>query len=475
MDHKPSGQQELVKYFGLGTGIILIISSIIGSGVYKKVAPMSLACESPEMLIAAWVLAGIVTLFGVLSLAEIAMLLPESGGSFVYLREIYGEKYGYFYGWASFACIQSASTAAIAYVFAQSLNAVYPLPMLGGEWETMKVLWIFTPFANLGVKLAAVGLIILLSAINYRGVREGGSVSNIITIIVVISLLAIIIMGFTMSGGSFDNLTTNASTYPPDKMGEGFGFLKVLFITMLASFWAYEGWINIGFVGDEIKDPHKNIPKILIFGVLIVMAIYVLVNMAYLYVMPIDEMMAVANSENGVAAVEVIRKFMGDGGALAISILIVLTTAGCTNSTILTSARIYYAMAKKGLFFKSAAYVHPKFKVPTKSLIIFAIWSCILVFSGTFDQLTDMLVFAQFIFYGLVVAGVFVLRKKMPNANRSYMVIGYPVVPILFLVFCAGLLINTLIEQPREAGIGLFLIALGTPFYFYFKKQQEVG
>ncbi len=475
MDHKPSGEQkpELVKYFGLGTGIILIISSIIGSGVYKKVAPMSLACESPELLIIAWILAGLVTLFGVLTLAEIAMLLPESGGSFVYLREIYGEKYGYFYGWASFACIQSASTAAIAYVFAQSLNAVYPLPILGGEWETMKVLWIFTPFANLGVKLAAVGLIVLLTAINYRGVREGGTVSNIITIIVVVSLLAIIVMAFTMSGGSFANLTTDASTYPPDKMGESFGFLKVLFITMLASFWAYEGWINIGFVGDEIKDPHRNIPKILIFGVLIVMAIYVLVNMAYLYVMPIDEMMAVANSENGVAAVEVIRKFMGDGGAFAISVLIVLTTAGCTNSTILTSARIYYAMAKKGQFFKSAAFVHPKFKVPTNSLIIFAIWSCVLVFSGTFDQLTDMLVFAQFIFYALVVAGVFVLRKRMPNAVRTYKVIGYPVVPILFLVFCAGLLINTLIQQPREAGIGLFLIALGTPFYYYFKKQHE--
>ncbi|MCC6726401.1 MAG: amino acid permease [Saprospiraceae bacterium] len=477
MDNNSSGSNnnELVKYFGLGTGIILIISSIIGSGVYKKVAPMSLACESPELLILAWVLAGVVTLLGVLSLAEIAMLLPESGGSFVYLREIYGEKYGYFYGWASFACIQSASTAAIAYVFAQSLNAVYPLPILGGEWETMKVLGLFTPFANLGVKLAAVGLIVLLSAINYRGVKEGGSVSNFITIIVVVSLVGIILLGFTMSGGSFANLTTDATSYPPDKMGESFGFLKVMFVTMLASFWAYEGWINIGFVGDEIKDPQRNIPKILIYGVLIIMAIYVLVNMTYLYVMPIDEMMAVAKSENGVAAVEVIRKFMGDGGAFAISVLIVLTTAGCTNSTILTSARIYYAMAKKGLFFKSAAYVHPKFKVPTKSLVMFSAWSCILVFSGTFDQLTDMLVFAQFIFYGLVVAGVFVLRKKMPNAERTYKVIGYPVVPILFLLFCVGLLINTLMEQPREAGMGLFLIALGTPFYFYFKRQQQVS
>ncbi len=463
----------MVKYFGLRTGIILIISSIIGSGVYKKVATMSVIAESPELIILAWVLAGIVTLLGVLTLAEIAMLLPESGGSFIYLKEIYGEKTGYFYGWASFACIQSASTAAIAYVFAQSLNAILPMPVLGGEWETMTVLWIFTPFANIGVKLAAVGLIVLLSAINYRGVKQGGGVSNVITVIVLVSLFAIILLGLSIGGGSFSNITTDAITYPPDKMGESLGFLKVLFLTMLASFWAYEGWINIGFVGDEIKDPQRNIPRILIYGVLIIMGIYVLVNMTYLYVMPVDEMLAVAKSENGVAAVEVIRKFMGNGGALAISVLIVLTTAGCTNSTILTSARIYYAMAKKGLFFKSAAYVHPKFKVPTKSLVIFAIWSCILVFSGTFDQLTDMLVFAQFIFYGLVVYGVFILRKKMPNAERSYKVIGYPVVPILFLLFCAGLLINTLLQQPREAGIGLLLIAIGTPFYYYFKKNNR--
>ncbi|MBK9012743.1 MAG: amino acid permease [Saprospiraceae bacterium] len=475
MENKSAGSSELVKYFGLGTGIILIISSIIGSGVYKKVASMSVIAESPQLIILAWVLAGIVTLLGVLSLAEIAMLMPQSGGSFVYLNKIYGEKYGYFYGWASFACIQSASTAAIAYVFAQSLNAVLPLPILGGEWESMTVMWIFTPFANLGVKLAAVGLIILLSAVNYMGVRRGGGLSNIITIIVVISLIAIIFMGLTMSGGSWSNLTTNSSTYPPQIMGENFGFMKLLFGTMLASFWAYEGWINIGFVGDEIKNPQRNIPRILIFGILIIMGIYVLVNMTYLYVMPIDEMIAVAKTENGVAAVEVIRKFFGNTGAFAISLLIVLTTAGCTNSTILTSARIYYAMARQGMFFKSAAYVHPKYKVPTKSLVIFAVWSCILVFSGTFDQLTDMLVFVQFIFYALVIAGVFILRKRMPDAERSYKVIGYPVVPALFVLFCAGLLINTVINQPREAGIGLFLTALGTPFYYYFKKNNFVA
>jgi basic amino acid/polyamine antiporter, APA family len=468
-----SQSQPLVKYFGLGTGIILIISSIIGSGVYKKVAPMSLVCESPLLIILAWVLAGGVTLLGVLSLAELAMLMPHSGGPFVYLHKIYGPGVAYAYGWGSFACIQSASTAAIAYVFAQSVNAVRELPTLGGRFETMTLVGDIAPLANLGVKLLAVSLILALTYINCRGVRQGGGFSNVITVIVVISLALIVLLNFTASGGSLSNLTTDSTSYPPETMSQSMGMLRILFVTMLASFWAYEGWINVGFVGDEIRDPQRNIPRILILGTLGIIGIYVCVNASFLFAMPIDEMMVIAKQENSVAAVEVIRKFLGDWGVYGISFLIILTTAGCTNATILTSGRIYYAMAKSGQFFRSAARIDPVTKVPANALWIFSIWSCVLVFSGSFDQLTDMLVFAQFIFYALVVAGVFVLRVKMPDAARPYRVIGYPVVPLLFLVFCAGLLINTLIENPRNALIGLFLLALGSPFYLYFRSSHR--
>jgi basic amino acid/polyamine antiporter, APA family len=468
--HKAS--EPLVKYFGLSTGIILIISSIIGSGVYKKVGDMAANCQSPGLLLLAWGLAGVVTMLGVLTLAEIAMLLPHSGGSFVYLHKLYGAPVAYSYGWASFACIQSASTAAIAYVFAQSFNAIWALPILGGEWETWRFLWIFTPFANLGVKLAAVALIIALTYINGRGVHQGGGLTNIITVTVVLSLIFMVIMNFCSGQGSINNLTTNAQTYPPEGMSGILGWFKVMFVTMLASFWAYEGWINIGFVGDEIHEPKKNIPRILIFGVLAIIAIYVCVNASYLFVMPIDELIALSKQENTVAAVEVVRKSLGEYGAYGISMLIVLTTAGCTNATILTSGRIYYAMAKSGLFFASAAHIDPKTKVPKNALWIFAVWSSVLVFSGTFDQLTDMLVFAQFIFYALVVAGVFVLRERMRESDRPYRTLGYPVVPILFVLFCIGLIINTIVEKPREAGIGLALIALGTPFYVYFRATK---
>jgi APA family basic amino acid/polyamine antiporter len=464
---------KLVQYFGLTTGIILLVSSIIGSGVYKKIAPMSLDLQSPELILLAWALAGVVTLFGVLTLAEIAMLIPVSGGPFAYLREIYGKPVSFFYGWASFSCIQTASTASISYVFAQSVHAVYPLPSLGGEWETMSVWGLFTPFASLGVKLTAVTLIAVLTFINSRGVHQGGKVSNVVTVIVLVSLLLIALFGISLSGGSLSHITQDAVTYPPDSFDQQGGFLKAMFLAMLAAFWAYEGWINIGFVGDEIRNPHRNIPRILIIGMLIITGIYLLVNFTYLFVMPVDEMMIVAQNTNNIAAVEVIRKFLGNGGAYAISLLIIVTTLGCTNATILTSGRIYYAMGKKGLFFRGAADVHPKYHTPNKALWMFAAWSIVLVFSGTFDQLTDMLVFAQFIFYALVVGGVFILRKKMADAPRPYKVIGYPVVPILYILFCIALITNTLIERPREAGLGLFLIALGTPFYLYFQRNNK--
>ena len=467
----PSGGVKLVQYFGLTTGIILLVSSIIGSGVYKKVAPMAMDLESPYLILVAWLLAGLVTLLGVLTIAEIAMRLPVSGGPFAYLTTMYGEKTGYFYGWASFACIQSASTASISYVSAQSLHAVLPLPMLGGGWETYTVLGIFTPFANLGVKLAAVFFILILTFINTRGVHQGGRVSNIITVIVLISLAIIVMAGLSIGGGTMENISLNSTNYPPETFTQSGGFMKMLFLGMLSAFWAYEGWINVGFVGDEIRNPQRNIPRILIFGMLLITGIYLVVNFTYLHVLPIDQMIAVAQNQNSIAAVEVIRHFAGFEGAFAISILIIITTLGCTNATILTSGRIYYAMAKERLFFKKAAEIHPEYHTPNNSLWIFATWSSILVFSGSFDQLTDMLVFAQFIFYGLVVGGIFILRKKMPAQTTGYKVFGYPVVPVLYLLFCVGLLGNTLVERPREAFMGLFLIALGTPFYYLFKRR----
>ncbi len=472
---KTRQQGTLIQAFGLPTAIILVVSSIIGSGVYKKVAPMSAELQSPSLVLLVWLLAGLISLLGVLTTAEIAGIVPGSGGPFAYFKRVYGRTFAFYYGWSSFTAIQSASIASISYVFAHSLNAVIPLPRLSIDIEkTYHLFGVFYPLENLGVKLAAVGLIVVLGFINFRGVKEGSTVSKIITSAVIASLFVITLLGLSMATNGMTNIQTNASTYPPASFGAGnFGFITAIFTAMLGAFWAYEGWITLGFMAGEVKNPTRNIPLSLIFGTLIVITMYLLVNFAYLYVLPIDEMIAVSQDTNKIAAVEVIRKLFGDGGVFLISLLIVVTTAGCTNTTIMAAARIYYAMAEQGIFFPKAAHIHHRFNTPGNALFYQAIVSSILVFSGSFDQLTDMLVFAQFIFYGAIAVGVFVMRRKEPDTPRPYKALGYPVVPALYILFCTYLVLNTVITRPRDAGIGLFLILIGTPFYLYWNRKNR--
>lgn len=470
--HTPSkqpNQGQLTPVFGLQMAIVLVVSSMIGSGVYKKVAVMSADLQSPVWVLVAWALAGIVSLLGVFTIAEIAGKIPGSGGPFAYLYRMYGRPYGFAYGWASFTAIQSASIASISYVFAHSLNAVAPLPRLAVEIEQWNLWGIFYPLENIGVKMAAIALILVLTYINYRGVRLGGGLSWAITAAVVVSLLIIIGLGLGSSHGSMANIVTPAKNY---QATNGWGLVTLLFKGMLGAFWAYDGWIALGYMGGEIKDGQRNLPKALIWGTLIVIVLYSLVNFTYLYVLPIDQMIAIAADTNKIAAVEVIRVIFGNSGVLLLSVLIVVTTAGCTNTNLMAAARIYQTMAGQRLFYPKTAYVHPRYHTPSNALIYQAVISCLLVFSGTFDQLTDMLVFAQFIFYGAVAVGLFVLRRREPETSQSYKVWGYPVVPALFALFCAYLVGNTLYTNPRDAGFSLALIALGIPFYWKWTRKR---
>lgn len=291
-------------------------------------------------------------------------------------------------------------------------------------------------------------------------------------ILVTIVIGLIIVLGLTIGGGSFQNILTNASTYEPRSWYNP-GFIQGMFAAMLAAFWAYEGWATTGYLGGEIKNPNRNLPLALVFGVLFVIVVYVSINFTYLYVLPIDEIVSVSKTQNEIAAVAVVRHFMGGAGVLLISLLILLTTFGATNTTALMPPRLYYAMAKEGLFFRSAAYIHPVYNTPSKAFIIQAVWSSVLVLSGSFDQLTDMLVFASFIFYGATSLGVFVLRIKMPEAPRPYKAWGYPVIPALFILFCVALVVITLMNKPREALLGLGLMLTGVPFYQYWKIGAE--
>lgn len=453
----------LLTRLGLTTAILIVISSMIGSGVFKKAAPMSLELHSSGLILICWLIAGVITLFGSITNAEIAGLIAEPGGQYVYFKHMYGKFFAFMYGWSCFSVIQTASIASIAYVFAESVNSVIPLPHLSESMEAWQ-LWVFTPFANFGVKGLTILTILFLTGANYLGVIFGGFINNLFTVLKVIGIIVIIVLALTISGGSSANIQPMFAN-PGATYNSSLGLFGAMFAAMLGAFWAYDGWNNIGYLGGEIKDPKRNIPLSLFIGVGLVTAIYLLVNYAYLYVLPLNELLGIANTENTIVAVEAMRKFMGNGGALFISILIMVSTFGTTNGTILASSRIYFAMAKDNLFFKSAGNIHPKFKTPYTSLLIQGLWSALLVLSGTFDQLTDMLIFASFIFYGAGALGVFVLRKKMKDAHRPFKAIGYPVVPAIFILFCATLVIVTILQNPRDAGIGLLLILIGIPFF----------
>lgn len=467
MTHQTSNQRHLVKAFGLGYVVIFVISNIIGSGVYKKIAPMAAELQSPGWIIAAWVAGGIITLFGALSNAEIAGMLADTGGDFVYHRKIYNRFFAFLYGWSFFAVIQTATIASVAYVFVQSLNSIVPIPEVFPSLNDFTVLGVFTPFRDFGFKLAAILLIMILTFLNISGLRSGGRTSKVITFLVMAGLLTIIVFGLLNSGHHTANIQF-ANTFT-----RGTVTLSAFYTAMLAAFWAYQGWASVGFIGGELKNARKNLPRGIMIGVFIVIGVYLLVNFTYLKVMSVPGLIEVHIAGNRIAAVEAVRTFWGQGGVLFISILILVTTLGCTNASILTGARPPFAMAREGLFFKGFGKIN-KANVPGTSLLWLGIWSSVLVLTGTFDQLTDMLIFAVFIFYGAMALGVFILRRRMPDAHRPYKVWGYPVVPAIFILFCIGLFFNTIITQPREAAIGLTLILIGIPVYFLMKRKPAI-
>lgn len=467
-------QGQLVRSLSLFAAFMLTVSSVIGSGIYKKVAPMSVELLSPTLVILCWVLAGLITLFGALSNAEIASMLADSGGEYVYYRKIYNRFFAFLYGWTSFTVIRSASLASIAYVFSQSFHALVPLPELPAAIADLSLFGVFTPFHNFGVKALTIGLIVVLTVINYRGLKGGEGLSRYVLILVTAVIALIVVLGLTIGGGAWSNIQTDATGYT-DLPWYNSGFIQSMFAALLAAFWAYEGWSTTGYLGGEIHNPNRNLPLALVFGVLFVMGVYVIVNFTYLYVLPIDQLVEVGKTQNTIAAVVVVQHILGNPGVLFISILIILTTFGATNTTALMPPRLYYAMAKEGVFFKGAAYIHPRFNTPSKAFVIQAIWASVLVLSGSFDQLTDMLVFASFIFYGATTLGVFILRRRMPDVPRPYKAWGYPVVPALFILFCIALVVITLIGKPREALLGLGLMLTGVPFYWYWTRNSTAN
>jgi APA family basic amino acid/polyamine antiporter len=455
---------KLKGRLGFGAVVVIVIANIIGSGVYKKVAPMAAELHSSVWILFCWVLGGVITLFGALSNAEVAGLLADTGGEYVYYKKIYNRFFAFIYGWSLFTIIQTAAISSLAYVFAQSVGGMIHLPAVLPGWKDVNIAGVFYPFADLNIKLIALLLIIFFTVVNSFGVRVGARFSKIILLLVFTGLLVIVLFGLTSSHAHI----TQAFTLHTDPAWP-IRFSSV-FTAMLAAFWAYQGWAAIGFMGGEIHDAKRMIPRGIAVGVLLVIASYLLVNTTYLSLLSIPELTRIADRHNTIAAIEATKVFWGNAGGIFLSVLIAVTTLSCTHATILASCRTYYAMALEGLFFRPAAKLN-KAEVPANSLFYQGAWACVLVLSGTFDQLTDMIIFAVFIYYGSTTLGVFILRKKMPDAPRPYKVWGYPVVPAIFILFCLALFFNTLVTRPREAIIGVVLILSGVPFYFRFIRR----
>lgn len=458
-------QRNLVRTLGLGYVIIFVIANIIGSGVYKKIAPMAAELQSSSWILLAWIVGGIITLFGALSNAEVAGLLADTGGEFVYLKRIYNRFFAFIYGWSLFTIIQTATISSLAYVFAQSLNSIVPIPEILTSLQHVSIGGVFFPFQDFGVKLVAILLILILTGLNISGLKSGAWTSKAILFLVGTGLLLIILFGLSSS------VVRPANFLDVRDLSNGAVTLSSFYTAMLAAFWAYQGWVSVGFIGGEIKDSKRNIPKGIVIGVFVVISIYLLVNVTYLSLLSIPQLVQIHEAGNQIAAVEAVRSFWGTGGVLFISLLILLTTLGCTNASILTGSRPYYAMAREGLFFSGIQKIN-KNNVPSNSLLWQGVWASVLVLSGTFDQLTDMVIFAVFIFYGATTLGVFILRRKMPDAHRPYKVWGYPVVPAVFIIFCIGLFFNTIVTRPREAAIGMILILAGIPVYFLLNRKH---
>lgn len=459
---------QLKEKLGLFSAIMVVVSAMIGSGIFKKVSLMSGDLHHSAWVLAAWLCAGLISLMGSLSNAEVAGLIAKPGGQYVYFQTMYGKLFAFLYGWSSFSVIQTSTAASVAYVFAESFNRLFPLPVAGEYWSNYTLLTIadfhLQPFHNIGVKLMAIGLIVFLSIINYKGISYGEKIGNILGALVVTGLILIIGFSFLHQVNS-NPFSLKSASYEPVKV-------SVFFSAMMAAFWAFEGWNNVGFLGGEIKNPKRNIPIALFTGTLIVMTLYFMVNVAYFNLNDIVFFENVLNKENAIAAVESISSVWIMGGTL-ISVLILVSTFNSTNNSLMTSPRIYYAMANDGLFIKSAGKTHPKFLTPHRSIVYQMFWCMLLVMSGSFDMLTEMLVFVAFIFYGCGAFGVIVLRKKMPSEERPFKVPFYPVIPIVFTLFSAFLVGYSIIESPGNALVGLILLSLGLPLYFYMKLKAK--
>lgn len=458
-----TGGVELSRELGLAASIAIVIGTVIGSGIFLVPKAMILRVGSPDMVLAIFVIGGLLSVFGALSYAELAAAMPEAGGEYVYLREAYGPFWGFLYGWIQTLIAKSGSIAAIATGFMLYCGNFFPL-------FEQTIFEIPLPIGPGGGPLpirygqvAASSLILFLAGVNYLGVRIGGVVQTIFTVLKVGLILAVVVIGLLMGDGSVSHYTESITASNTATVGT----VTAFFAAMVSALWAYDGWNNLSMVSSEIKNPSRNLPISLIMGTLAVMAIYLATNLAYFYVLSPDQ---VAGADR--VAAEMMRTILGDTGAAAVSVVAMISMFAALNGSILSGSRVTYAMAKDGLFFQKMAVVNPEHRTPGNALLFMSAMAGILVFSGRYEEIITYVIFTSWILYGMTTAAVLVMRKKRPDLARPYRTLGYPIVPILFVVAACCILVSTLLESPRESLMGLSLIVIAWPFYQYWSKKK---
>ncbi len=448
----------LRRELGMWGAMSIVVGTVIGSGIFLVPKTMILQLGSPGMVFAVWIFGGLLTLAGALSYAELAAALPRAGGDYVYLKEAYGPFWGFVYGWTQMWVAKSGSIATLATAFALYLGNFYP------SLDTV-LLAIPVPIGPHGGpleirsgQLLGMLIIFLFAFLNYFGIRVGGNVQIAITAVKVTLIAAIIIIGLTASVGS----TANYSTAIPAPGG-----IAGFFAALVAALWAYDGWNNLNMIGSEIRNPQRNLPMALIFGTLAVVAIYLLANAAYFYVL---DAQGVAASDRVPA--DMMYRIFGPRGASAVSVAAMISIMAALNGSILTGSRVPYAMAHDRYFFRRVAEVNERYRTPGFSIFLLSGWAAVLVLSGRYEDLFNLVIFSSWILYGMSAAAVIVLRYKRPDLERPYRTLGYPVVPVLFVLVALLLLVATLIKSPRESGLGLGLILAGVPFYSSWKNRR---
>jgi basic amino acid/polyamine antiporter, APA family len=458
-DKKPL---DLIRALGPWAAASIVVGTMVGTGIFLKPSEMAAVGGSVSIVYAAWIGGGLLSLFGALCFAELGAALPEAGGQYAYLREGLGPVWGFLFGWMHSMVGESSSAASIAAGFARFFSFVVPfiaLPIF--SWHlTNPISGKPYDFVFTWAQPTAVGAIALFTFINYLGVRLGGQVQVALTALKVMAVLAIVAAAFWFGHGS----TANFHPFWPTAGSTAAltGFLAAL----AAALWAYDGWEDLNRVGSEIKDPQRNIPLALVGGTLLVACVYLLFSAACIYVLPFTK---VAGSEH--IGSDVVESIAGRGAASWVTLAMIAAALGTLNSSILSGARVPYAMGRDGLFFRVTATVHPKFRTPGGALIFQGVLAGLMALTGTFEELTSLFVFAAWIFYALSVVSMLRMRRTRPNIPRPYRTWGYPVVPVMFVLGALALTVSIWIQRPVRSSIGLALILSGLFFYRVWRRN----